>query len=373
MVRSISELKDIRGKRVLVRLDLNVPIQNGNVEDPYRIERALPTVKYLLDHGARVILMSHMSDKAGSLQPVYAYLKQKIHVAFVDDICGALARTEAGKVQDGTALLLQNIRRDAREEANDAGFAQELASLADLYVNDAFPVSHRAHASVVGITALLPAYAGFQLSSEVEGLSPALTPQSPSLAIVGGAKLVTKVKLIETLLSKYDYVFVGGAIVNDFYRAKGYEVGKSLVSGADHAKPMLANSKIILPDELIVTNPAGAHDTVATEVGLEDVITDISPVAIRKIAPLVAKARTILWNGPMGNFEKGYREGTDELARLIAGSSAKSIVGGGDTLSSIQSLNLMDKFSFVSTAGGAMLDFLANGTLPGIEALKETK
>ncbi|MBY0539506.1 phosphoglycerate kinase [Patescibacteria group bacterium] len=373
MVRSISELKNLSGARVLVRLDLNVPIQNGGVEDPYRIERALPTVKYLLDHGARVVLMSHMSDKMGTLQPVYAYLKTKIHVSFVDDISGTKAREEAGKLGNGTALLLQNIRRDAREEANDEGFARELASLADIYVNDAFPVSHRAHASVVGVSKLLPSYAGFQLVAEVEGLSPALSPESPSLAIVGGAKLVTKVKLIDTLLSKYDYVFVGGAIVNDFYRAKGYEVGKSLVSGADHAKPMLTNSKIILPNELIVLNPAGSHETVATEVGTEDVIIDISPTAIQKLAPIVAKSKSILWNGPMGNFEKGFRSGTDDLAKLIAGSSAKSVVGGGDTLSSIQSLNLMDKFSFVSTAGGAMLDFLANGTLPGIEALKNSK
>lgn len=373
MVRSITEMKNLFGARVLVRLDLNVPMKDGEVEDPYRIERALPTVNYLLQHGAKVVLMSHMSDAAGSLQPVYEYLKKRIHLTFVDDVTGAKAREEAEKLGNGTALLLQNIRRDAREEANDEGFAKELAALADMYVNDAFPVSHRSHASVVGVSKLLPAYAGFQFTSEVEGLSPALSPESPSLAIVGGAKLVTKVKLIQTLLNKYDYVFVGGAIVNDFYRAKGYEVGKSLVSGADHAKPMLTNSKIILPDELVVLNPAGSHETLATEVGTEDVIIDISPVAIQKLAPVVAKAKTILWNGPMGNFEKGFRAGTDDLAKLIAGSQARSIVGGGDTLSSIQSLNLMDKFSFVSTAGGAMLDFLANGTLPGIEALKGSK
>jgi phosphoglycerate kinase len=209
--------------------------------------------------------------------------------------------------------------------------------------------------------------------AEIEGLTPALNPSSPSIAIVGGAKLVTKVKLIETLLKKYDHVFVGGAIVNDFFKAKGYEVGKSLVSGADSAKPMLGNSKIVLPEELIVENPAGSHETNAHEVGTEDVIIDISPVAIEKLSAYTSRAKSILWNGPMGNFEKGYRGGTDALAKLIAASPAKSIVGGGDTLASIQSLNLMDKFAFVSTAGGAMLDYLANGTLPGIDALEASK
>ena len=373
MLRTLKDLPDIKGLRVLVRAALNAPVENGKVTDPYRLEKTLPTVEYLLKRGARVILTSHLSKEGASLKPMYEYLKNKISVSFVQDIAGSAARSAASALKDGEALILENLRLNAGEEANDEQFAREMASLADIYVNDTFDVAHRKHAGVVSVPKFLPSYAGLQFMAEVDGLTPALSPESPSLAIIGGAKLVTKVKLIETLLSKYDHVFVGGAIVNDFYKAKGYEVGKSLISGADSAKPMLGNSKIILPDELIVENPAGSHETVATEVGTEDVIIDISPKAIEKLAAYTAKAKTILWNGPMGNFEKGFREGTDVLAKLIANSGAKSIVGGGDTLSSIQNLNLMSKFSFVSTAGGAMLDFLANGTLPGIQALESSK
>ena len=373
MLRSINDLPDIKGLRILVRAALNAPVESGRVTDPYRLEKTLPTVSYLLARGARVILTSHLSKDGASLQPMYEYMKSKIPLSFAQDIAGPAARKAVDALKDGEALMLENVRLNPGEEANDEQFTREMASLADIYVMEAFDVAHRKHAGVVGIPRFLPGYAGFQFMAEVEGLSPALSPESPSLAVIGGAKLVTKVKLIETLLKKYDHVFVGGAIVNAFYKAKGYEVGKSLVSGADHAKPMLENSKILLPQELIVENPAGSHETIATEVGTEDVIIDIAPAAIEKLSAITSKARSILWNGPMGNFEKGYRGGTDALAKLIASSPAKSIVGGGDTLSSIQSLNLMEKFAFVSTAGGAMLDFLANGTLPGIEALKNSK
>lgn len=369
-MKRITEIPSVEGKRVLVRLDLNVPIEEGRIQDPFRIDRAMNTVEYLLDKKAKVVVISHMSDSKGTLLPVYEYLKTKVPITFVPDLLSDDAHALAGSMAEGSVLLMENIRRSPLEEANDDAFSKHIASFGDFYVNDAFPVSHRAHASIVGVPKYLPSYAGFQFLLELDGLTPALSPVSPSLAIVGGAKLVTKVKLIETLLSKYDKVFVGGAIVNDFYKAKGYEVGKSLVSGADHAKSLLLNPKIILPDELIVVNELGSRETISTEVGADDVIIDISPTAIEKLKEEIGKANTILWNGPMGNFEKGFRSGTDELAKLIGDSGARSMVGGGDTLSSIQSLNLMDKFGFVSTAGGAMLDFLASGTLPGIEALE---
>jgi phosphoglycerate kinase len=373
MLRTLKDLPDIKGLRVMVRGALNAPVENGRVTDPYRLEKTLPTVEFLLKKGARVILTSHLSTETASLSPMYEYLKTRITVSFVTDVVGASARKAVENLKDGEALIIENLRLNPGEKGNDEQFARELASLADIFVMDAFDVAHRKHAGVVGVPKFLPSYAGFQFMAEIEGLTPALNPSSPSIAIVGGAKLVTKVKLIETLLKKYDHVFVGGAIVNDFFKAKGYEVGKSLVSGADSAKPMLGNSKIVLPEELIVENPAGSHETNAHEVGTEDVIIDISPVAIEKLSAYTSRAKSILWNGPMGNFEKGYRGGTDALAKLIAASPAKSIVGGGDTLASIQSLNLMDKFAFVSTAGGAMLDYLANGTLPGIDALEASK
>lgn len=370
MVRSINELTDLKGMRVLVRVDFNVPLTDGRVSDAIRLDAALPTISYLLARNARVILVSHMSKSLASLEPVYIYLRHTLPISFVADVAGVPAHQAASGLKDGQALLLENIRRNPGEEANDPQFAKELASLGDIYVNDAFPVSHRAHASIVGVPALLPSYAGFQFLKEVEGLTPALTPQSPSLAIVGGAKLVTKLALIQSLLLKYDQVFVGGALANDFYAAKGYQVGKSLVSGSDEAKGLLLNSKILLPETVTVSNAVHREDKPANEVGKEEMISDIAPASIDALAPVVAKARTILWNGPMGNFENGFTEGTGVLAKLVSGSAGNTIVGGGDTLASIQNLGLMEKFSFVSTAGGAMLDFLANGTLPGIGALE---
>ncbi len=369
-MHSIEELKDIKGKRVLLRLDLNAPITDGVITDPFRLDRALKSIQFLIEAQARVILVSHMSDARGSLTPVYEYLKKKISLTFVDDVAGIEAHRAAEVLKDGEALLLQNIRMTEAEKKNDSQFVRELASLADIYVNDAFPASHRPHASIVGVPQVLPSYAGFQFLDEMKGLTPALTPESPSLAIVGGAKLGTKVALIETLLKKYDFVFVGGAIANDFFVAKGYQVGTSLVSGTDTAGAMLGNPKILLPETVTVEGAYGRRNVTASEVKEDEAILDIAPASITVLQSTINSARSILWNGPMGNFEKGFTAGTDALAEAVAASSAKSIVGGGDTLSSIQNLGLMEKFTFVSTAGGAMLDFLANGTLPGIEALE---
>ncbi len=369
-MRSIEELTDVKGMRVLLRAALNVPVKNGLVADTLRLDLALKSVSYLLARGARVILISHMSDAKASLAPVFHYLKNKIPLSFVQDVSGLAAHKAANALTDGQALLLENVRWDTREGADDGEFAKELASLADIYVADDFTVAHRRHAAVVIVPRLLPSYAGFQFLAEVSGLTPALTPESPSLAVIGGDKLVTKIALLNSLLSKYDRVFVGGALANDFYAAKGYEVGKSLVSGTKDAADLLLNSKVLLPETVTVSNPAGREDKHASEVGKEDTISDIAPSSIESLKPLVEKARMILWNGPMGHFETGFVEGTDALATLIADAKGKTIVGGGDTLASIQNLQLFEKFTFVSTAGGAMLDFLANGTLPGIEALK---
>lgn len=371
-MKSIEELKEVKGKRILLRASLNAPIVDGVVSDSIRIDHALRTINFLLEKGARVILISHISNSTASLKPIYDYLKEKIPVLFVDAVVGEVVKNAVHSLSNGNALLLQNLRNDPREKMNDGEFAGELASLGEIFVNDDFPVSHRAHASVVGVPKLLPSYAGFQFLDEVKGLTPALHPESPSLAIVGGAKLVTKVALVETLLKKYDHVFVGGAIANDFFKAKGYETGMSLVSGDDTAEKMLANPKILLPEKVTVEAGGARRDISANSVGIDEAVLDIAPASIEALTPTITASRSILWNGPMGNFEKGYVEGTDALAEAIAKAPGKSIVGGGDTLSSIQNLGLMDKFTFVSTAGGAMLDFLANGTLPGIEALEQS-
>jgi len=373
MLRRVNDIGAASSMRVLVRADLNAPVAGNTVADSYRLDAVLPTVKLLLAKGARVILASHMSDSSGSLAPIFEYLKTKIPLSFVDDIVGPAARAAVESLKGGNALLLQNIRHDAGEEKNDEAFAQALASLADIYVNEAFPVSHRTHASIVGVPKLIPSYAGLQFLAEVEGLTPALSPESPSLAIVGGAKFATKEKLIHTLLKKYDKLFIGGAVVNDFFKAKGFEVGRSLVSDAMHVAGLLDEPKIIMPVDVTVSSPSGRMDKDLGSVGKDDAIDDIGPKSMENLWPIIEKAKTILWNGPMGRFEDGFTRGTDDLAKMVAKSNALSIVGGGDTLSSIQNLKLMDKFTFVSTAGGAMLDFLANGTLPGIEALTKSK
>jgi phosphoglycerate kinase len=372
MIRSIEELKELKGIRVLLRASLNAPIQNGAVQDATRLNSALPTIQFLTARGAKVILASHMSDSVGSLRPVFDHLGKHIALSFVDDVAGVAAHTAVNALKDGQILLLENLRRNAGEKANDMAFARELASLADIFVNDDFTVAHRKHAGVVLVPTILPSYAGFQFLKELNGLTPALNPKSPSLAILGGAKLVTKLTLLKRLLEKYDRVFVGGALANDFYAAKGYETGKSLVSGMDIAKELLGNSKIILPEEVTVFSADASHDTPADELSPNDVVSDISIASIRALKPVIDQARFVLWNGPMGHFETGFTKGTDELAKIVADAPGTSIVGGGDTLSSIQTLGVQDKFEFVSTSGGAMLDFLSSGTLPGIEALEKS-
>jgi phosphoglycerate kinase len=313
--------------------------------------------------------MSHMSDKAASLKPVYEYLRHKMPVTLIDDVSGPRAHAAASALKDGEALILENLRWNKGEESNDESFARELASLGDIYVADDFTVAHRSHAAVVTVPKFLPRYAGFQFLAEVRGLTPALTPESPSLAIVGGAKLVTKLALIKSLIAKYDHVFVGGALANDLYLAKGYDIGKSLASGSVDAKELLSNSKVILPETVTAAIGSEREDKPASKIDKEEFIADIAPAAIEELRPLIQKSRMVLWNGPMGNYENGFIEGTDALAELVADAPGKTIVGGGDTLASIQNLGIMNKFTFVSTAGGAMLDFLANDTLPGIQAL----
>lgn len=373
MIRSIKELpQDLSGTRIFVRADFNVPIENGQVVDPLRIGSILSSITFLLERRARVIIASHRSDSKKSLLPVFQYLKKEIPVSFVEDVAGSAAQKAANSLKDKHALLLENLRWDSGEEKNDPECAKKLASLANLYVNEAFPVSHRRHASIVGVPKLIPGYAGFQFLRELENLTPALSPKSPSLAIIGGAKFVTKEKLIHTLLKKYDKLFIGGAIANDFFVAQGHAVGKSLVSGTEHVKELLGNPKIIIPADVVVENPNGVQGKGIADVNENDTIYDVGPKSIEALRPMVERSRTVLWNGPMGNFENNFRDGTDAIAKMIAGVTALSIVGGGDTLASIQSLKLSDRFSFVSTAGGAMLDFLAHGTLPGIEALKNS-
>lgn len=376
-MRSIRDIPTLEGIPVLVRTSLNAPITNGKVENDFRLQSALPTIKYLLERHARVILISHISGKGTeTLHPMYEAMKRWLpHLAWCPVSTGPQARAAVHALPKGGVLMLENLRRNIGEEKNDPEFAKELASLADVFVQDSFDVCHREHASVVGVPTLLPSYAGLTLSREVEELGKAMKPKSPSLAMIAGAKFSTKEPVLEVLLKTYDHVFVGGALANDFLKAKGYPVGVSLVSdeGQDRIKKLAEHKRLVLQVDSIVA-PKGSDRTAGRAAGLQEVkpdemILDIGPHTQAALIELVNKSKTVLWNGPLGLYEHGFVDGTRSLARAVAGASIHSVVGGGDTIAAIDELQLADHFSFISTGGGAMLDYLAYGTLPGFAPL----
>lgn len=381
-MRTIRDITLFENIPILVRTSLNVPIKNNVVMNEYRLRRALPTIRYLRERGAKIILISHIGEQGTeTLAPVASRLGELIpDVSFFPETVGARARAAVRALSPGNVLVLENLRRNRGEQKNDSAFARELADLADIFVQDSFDTCHRAHASIIGIPKLLPSYAGLLLEEEVRELGNALTPNHPALAVIGGAKFTTKEDVLAALLSSYDQVFVGGALANDFLKASGQEVGKSLVSNASEPviKKLLANPKLVLPVDSIVVPAAtaGASDAYARSrvAGLgqlrpDEIILDHGPGTSVLLENLTKKAKTILWNGPLGNYENGFNDATNAFARAVASSGAHSIVGGGDTIASIEELGLLPEFSFVSTGGGAMLDFLAKGTLPGITAL----
>lgn len=371
--KTIQDIKHLQGVKVLLRLDLNVPIQNGKVVDPFRITKAIPTISYLTKRGAKVIILSHKTEEGGSLAPVAEYLNHNgCKAVFVDAYKNA--RSHINTMVDGGIILLENLRSNPGEEENSTSFAKELASLGDIYVNDAFGVSHRAHASVCAITKFIPSYAGLLFADEVQNLATAFDPQRPFVFVLGGAKFDTKLPLIEKFMKSADHVFVGGALANNFFKEMGYEIGASMVSPENfNLKRYFKDAKLMLPVDLVVKR--GSENIVIDnkEVQPGDVILDAGPKALADLKKVIFNARYVLWNGPLGNYEHGYKQPTINLAEMISMSGAMSIVGGGDTLAAIAELGTADKFSFISTAGGAMLDFLANETLPGIDALVESE
>ncbi len=371
-MKSIKEIKNLKNKRVLVRVDFNVPINGGKVVDDFRIRKSLPTIQYLIKKGAKVILISHLGrNPSDTLAPVAKVVNKFIKVKFVKDILGQDAQKAINTMQSGTVVLLENLRSDAGEQGNDKSFTRNLAFLADIYVNDAFPVSHRKDASIVGVPSYLPSYLGLQFENEIKNLSHILKPQHPFLVIFGGAKTETKLPLIKKYLKIADTVFVGGALSNNFFKAKGYEVGKSLV---DHEslllKPFLKSKNLLLPDTVVVSRNNKKTTIKINEINKDDAILDIGLPSIMALESIVNKAKVILWNGPVGLYEHGYTEGTDALVKLLIKTKAKVIIGGGDTSVFIERKKLGDKFTFVSTGGGATLEFLSKGTLVGIKALK---
>lgn len=361
---------------VLVRSALNVPVAEGSVANAYRLRRAVPTLRLLSERGARVIVISHLGEKGiETLAPVAETLSTLLpRVRFFSETIGPRAREAVRTMLPGEILVLENLRRNPGEATNDPAFVKELASLADVFVEDSFDTCHRPHASIVGVPKLLPAYAGALLAEEIAALSGARMPSDPSLAVIGGAKFATKEPVLTTLLSRYNHVAIGGALANDFVAALGHSVGKSLVSSTDMApvRALLQHPRLVLPTDVIVSTSASksaARIAAVTDVHADESILDIGPTSAARIAGLAKSAKHILWNGPLGNYENGFVDATDTLARAIAASGAHSVVGGGDTIASIEKLGLFSQFSFVSTGGGAMLDYLAKGTLPGIDAL----
>lgn len=379
-MKYIDELskEELKGKRVLLRLDLNVPLDDNGITDTYRLERAVSTVDYLRGMEAKIIIIAHLENKDGgndSLLPVWNYLNGFFKLNFCGTYFSPEAIEKVLEIEDGGVLLFENLRVNPGEKQNDPEFAKKLAQMADIYVNDAFSVSHRSHASVVAVTEFLPHYGGLLLKEEIQNLSKVFNPVHPFVFILGGAKFGTKLPLINKYLSKADTVFVGGALANDIFKEQGYEVGKSLVSKEDFdMKEIISNSKFKTFKDVTVVEGEKVSFKLPTEVSQDESIVDSGPETIEELRTIIANAKTIVWNGPFGYYEKGFSDKTEQLAEVIAektqgDTSVTSIVGGGDTVASIQKLNLEHKFTFLSTGGGAMLDYLVNETLPGIEAL----
>jgi len=381
---------DVLGKRVLVRCDFNVPLENGRITDDRRITEALPTIKYLLDHDAAVILVSHLGRPKGvtpefSLAPVASRLSSLLskEVRLLPDCVGDSVSQACKALKPGDVVLLENVRFHPEEEKNDPAFAGQLADLADVYVNDAFGTAHRAHASTEGVAKYLPAVAGFLMEKEINFLGTALeNPKRPFIAILGGAKVKDKIEVIENLLPKVDKLLIGGGMAFTFLKAEGDEIGKSLLDAQnlEYAERLVTHEsdKLSLPHDVVVT-PSLSNDAKTTVVAVEEIPADeigadIGPVTIENFAALIKPAGTVVWNGPMGVFEmKPFENGTREVAKAMAECQGMTIVGGGDTAAAVEKFGLADKMKHVSTGGGASLEFLEGKELPGIAALQDKR
>lgn len=372
-LRLITEAGALQGKYVIVRSSCNVPLENGVVRNSFRLKRALPTLEYLKKSGAKIIVVSHIGrDKHDSLYPVFTTLSTMIDLRWGGVISEPNFAEARNSLQDGEIILCENLRQDEREENNDEEFVEFLASLGEVYVNDAFAEAHREHASTYGLAKLLPAYAGLTLAEEITHLARVMTPESPSLFLLGGAKFETKMPLVEKYLTEYDQVFIGGALANDILKARGLEVGQSLVSDVSlREAPFLWHKKMIVPVDVVVSGPRGVVTKLVTEVLPDENIFDCGPQTTEILRPYIANAKTILWNGPFGNYEAGYFAGTENTAKMVANSKAFSVIGGGDSVAAIEKLHLNDKFGFVSVGGGSMLTLLENGSTPSLDLLQK--
>ncbi len=386
---------DVKGKRVLLRVDLNVPMENGKVTDLTRIERVAPTINELAGKGAKVILLAHFGRPKGrdpkeSLKPVAAVVSQVIKrpVAFADDCVGEVAEKAVAAMKDGEVLCLENTRFHPQEEKNDKAFVDQLARLGDIWVNDAFSAAHRAHASTEGLGHKLPAYAGRTMQAELEALDKALgNPKKPVIAIVGGAKVSTKLELLENLVTRVDALVIGGGMANTFLHAEGVKIGKSLAEKEMAptalrivAKAEKANCAIILPVDAVVAYHfeanAPSHAYGLDAIPADGMILDIGPQSIQRVKAAMDDAATLVWNGPVGAFELNpFDKGTVAAAKYAAertkAGKLVSVAGGGDTVAALNQAGVAQKFTYVSTAGGAFLEWMEGKPLPGVEVLKK--
>ncbi|GAB6090949.1 phosphoglycerate kinase [Spirochaeta dissipatitropha] len=389
-LRTLKDI-DLKGKKVLMRADFNVPLKDGLITDDTRIQAALPTIKYIIEQGASLILMSHLGrPKDGpspefSLAPVAERLSKLLgdSVAMAPDCIGTEVEGMAAALAPGKVLLLENVRFYAEETKNDPDFAAKLAKLGDVYVNDAFGTAHRAHASTEGIARILPGSAGFLIQKEVEAFAPLLgNPPKPMVAVIGGAKVSSKIGVLESLLPNCSTLIIGGGMTYTFLKAQGYEIGKSLLE-EDYIqtaaelieKAKAAGVEILLPVDHIVASEfsesADPETVDSIDIPEGKIGMDVGPKTLEKIRPVIAEARSIIWNGPMGVFEfANFEKGTRSVAEMIAESKGTTVVGGGDSVAAANKFDLADKMSHVSTGGGASLEFLEGKSLPGIAILE---
>ena len=391
-IKTIDDL-DARGKRVLVRVDFNVPVSDGVVTDDTRIKAALPTIEKLVGDGARVILMSHLGRPSGegfeekfSLRPAALHLAELLGkpVAFASDTVGEDAQTKAAALREGDVLLLENLRFDKREKKNDPAFCEELAKLGDAYVNDAFGTAHRAHASTAGVAALLPAYAGYLMQREVSTLSGMLeNPKRPFVAILGGSKVSDKIKVIDALIDKCETLVIGGGMCFTFLLAEGKKVGTSLKedewvarAGEMMEKAAARGCKLLLPVDVVCADKfaedANTFTCSVDAIPADMMGLDVGPETAKLYADAIADAQTVFWNGPMGVFEMdAFAAGTKAVALAVAANKeADTVIGGGDSVAAVNKFNLADQMTFISTGGGASMELVQGEALPGVEALR---
>lgn len=370
-MKKVTDIKDLRGKRILLRASLNIPLKDGVIQNHLRLKRALPTMRYLREQGAKVVIVSHIGrEPEETLRPIFEELAKYFPMHWGGNLLGEEFKQRFDLMGDGDILMAENLRQHEGEEANSPEFVAHLASLGELYINDAFAEAHREHASTYGVARVLPAYAGLTLLEEVTKLQKVMQPQHPSLFLLGGSKFETKMPLIEKYLKLYDVVFIGGALANDIFKARGFETGTSMASEVSlKGAKFLEDKKLLVPIDVIVEGPEGRMTKTPDKVTKDEKIFDCGPMTVEMLATYIEKAKTILWNGPFGAYEQGYQQSTEITARHIAAASGYSVLGGGDTVAAVEKMKINELFGFVSIGGGSMLTYLEHGSTPVLDLL----